>query len=183
MPTGRFGVPSAWPTAAPNARTRFASASPRWMPSAISWWVHDAARPFISPDVIHASIRVASQAGAALVAVPAADTLKRVEQVDADTPLNKKSSVISPARTVVETLSRQDVWLAQTPQTFRVPLIRAAHQRALDEAIQVTDDAALIEKFGGTVQIVPGERRNFKITTPDDLRMAEALLSAHASER
>ena len=133
--------------------------------------IHDAARPFISPDVIHASIRVASQAGAALVAVPAADTLKRV------------GSVISPARTVVETLSRQDVWLAQTPQTFRVPLIRAAHQRALDEAIQVTDDAALIEKFGGTVQIVPGERRNFKITTPDDLRMAEALLSAHASER
>ena len=145
--------------------------------------IHDAARPFISPDVIHASIRVASRAGAALVAVPAADTLKRVEQVGDETPLSKQSSVTSPVRTVVETLSRQDVWLAQTPQTFRVPLIRAAHQRALDEAIQVTDDAALIEKFGGTVQIVPGERRNFKITTPDDLRMAEALLSAHGSER
>jgi 2-C-methyl-D-erythritol 4-phosphate cytidylyltransferase len=139
--------------------------------------IHDAARPFVSPTVIHNSIRVASQAGAALVAVPAADTLKRVEKVDDDNHLIKKrASFTFPAQTVVETLPRQDVWLAQTPQTFHVELIRNAHQRALDEAIRVTDDAALIEKIGGTVQIVPGERRNFKITTPDDLRLAEALL-------
>ncbi len=123
--------------------------------------IHDAARPFISPTIIANSIRVASQAGAALVAVPAADTLKRSDS----------------NRTVVETLPRQEVWLAQTPQTFRVELIREAHQRALAKAIRVTDDAALIEKFGGRVQIVPGERRNFKITTPDDLRLAETLLS------
>lgn len=138
--------------------------------------IHDAARPFISPTVIHNSIRVASQVGAALVAVPAADTLKRVENDD-NHLIKKRASSTFPAQTVVETLPRQDIWLAQTPQTFRVELIRDAHQRALDEAIRVTDDAALIEKIGGRVQIVPGERRNFKITTPDDLRLAEALLS------
>ncbi len=132
--------------------------------------IHDAARPFISPAVIHNSIRVADQVGAALVAVPVADTLKRVEKMH------------RPDLMVVETLPRQNVWLAQTPQTFRVELIRDAHQRALAEAIHATDDAALVEKIGGTVQIVPGKRRNFKITTPDDLRLAESLLSKYDSD-
>ncbi len=122
--------------------------------------IHDAARPFITAPIVEESIRVAAQAGAALVAVPVSDTLKRADA----------------AQTVVETVSRQGLWLAQTPQTFRVDSIRAAHQRAQDEGITVTDDAALIEKMGGTVQIVPGDRRNFKLTSPEDLRMAEALL-------
>ena len=126
--------------------------------------IHDAARPFISPTVIHTSIRVADQVGAALVAEPVADTLKRAEKMNR-----------SDLR-VAETLPRQDVWLAQTPQTFRVELIRDAHQCALAEAIHATDDASLVEKTGGTVQIVPGERRNFKMTTPDDLRLATLLL-------
>ncbi len=124
--------------------------------------IHDAARPFITASIVEHSISVASQVGAALVAVPVADTLKRA---DAD-------------QTVVETVPRQGLWLAQTPQTFRVDIIRAAHQRAQDEGIAVTDDAALIEKMGGTVQIVPGDRRNFKLTSPEDLRMAEALLGS-----
>lgn len=124
--------------------------------------IHDAARPFITASIVEHSISVAAQVGAALVAVPVADTLKRV---DAD-------------QTVVETVPRHGLWLAQTPQTFRVDIIRAAHQRAQDEGIAVTDDAALIEKMGGSVQIVPGDRRNFKLTSPEDLRMAEALLGS-----
>jgi len=124
--------------------------------------IHDAARPFITAPIVEESIRIAAQVGAALVAVPVADTLKRVDAEQA----------------VVETISRQGLWLAQTPQTFRVDIIRAAHQRAQDEGIVVTDDAALIEKIGGTVQIVPGDRRNFKLTSPEDLRMAEALLDS-----
>ena len=124
--------------------------------------IHDVARPFITAPVVEESIRVAAQVGAALVAVPVADTLKRVDARQA----------------VVETVSRQGLWLAQTPQTFRVDIIRAAHQRAQDEGIAVTDDAALIEKMGGNVQIVPGDRRNFKLTSPEDLRMAEALLDS-----
>jgi 2-C-methyl-D-erythritol 4-phosphate cytidylyltransferase len=78
--------------------------------------------------------------------------------------------------TVVETLPRQQLWLAQTPQTFRVPLIREAHARALAEGVVVTDDAALLERWGKVVKIVPGSYRNFKITTPEDLQVAEALL-------
>ena len=122
--------------------------------------IHDAARPFITARLIEQSITVADQVGAALVAIPAADTLKRV-----DTTL-----------TVLETVPRQGLWLAQTPQTFRVEVIRAAHQHALTERLSVTDDASLIEQTGGTVQIVPGDRRNFKVTTPEDLQLAEALL-------
>lgn len=124
--------------------------------------IHDAARPFITAPIIEESIRVAAQVGAALVAIPAADTLKRVDV----------------KRTVIETVSRQGLWLAQTPQTFRVEIIRAAHQYAQNESIAVTDDAALIETMGGTIQIVPGDRRNFKLTSPEDLRMAEALLAS-----
>lgn len=124
--------------------------------------IHDAARPFISSPIIEESIRVASQVGAALVAIPVSDTLKRV----------------NVEQTVIETVSRQGLWLAQTPQTFRVEIIRAAHQRARNESIAVTDDATLIETMGGTIQIVPGDARNFKLTSPEDLRVAEALLAA-----
>jgi 2-C-methyl-D-erythritol 4-phosphate cytidylyltransferase len=77
---------------------------------------------------------------------------------------------------IVETVPRQSLWLAQTPQTFRVPLIRAAHTHALAEGVLATDDAALVERVGGKVQVVVGEARNFKITTLEDLRLAEALL-------
>jgi 2-C-methyl-D-erythritol 4-phosphate cytidylyltransferase len=122
--------------------------------------IHDAARPFIAPEIIDRSVAVAAECGGALVAVPARDTLKRVD----------KNGL------VVETVPRQDLWLAQTPQTFRVPLIRAAHTRALTEGVVATDDAALVEWAGGKVQVVLGDARNFKITTPEDLRLAEVML-------
>lgn len=122
--------------------------------------IHDAARPFVSAEVINRSVTVAVKTGAALVAVPVRDTLKRVDQTG----------------TVIETIPRQGLWLAQTPQTFQVSLIREAHARALAEGKRVTDDAALIEWFGGKVEVVPGDPRNFKITTPADLHLAEALL-------
>lgn len=122
--------------------------------------IHDAARPFITAAVIDGSVAAAAETGGALVAVPVRDTIK---QVGSD-------------GTVVETVSRQDLWLAQTPQTFRVPLIREAHARALTGGIRATDDATLVERMGGKVRIVLGDARNFKITTPEDLRLAEAML-------
>ena len=122
--------------------------------------IHDAARPFIAAEIIDRSVAVAAEVGAALVAIPARDTIKRVD----------------PTGTVRETVPRQHLWLAQTPQTFRVPLIRAAHARALSEGVVATDDAALVEQLGGSVRVVPGDPLNFKITTPDDLRLAEAIL-------
>lgn len=122
--------------------------------------IHDAARPFVNVETIAHSIRTAAETGAALVATPARDTLKRV----------------GPDATVSATLSRQDVWLAQTPQTFQVDLIRDAHRRAQEQGVTATDDAGLVERLGRPVRVVPGDALNFKITTPDDLVLAEALL-------
>ena len=122
--------------------------------------IHDAARPFIRAEVVERSVEIAAAYGGALVAIPARDTLKRVnhEQI------------------VIETVPRHDVWLAQTPQTFRASLIREAHIRAHAQGVTVTDDAALLEWAGGQVKIVLGDMRNFKITTPEDWQLAEALL-------
>ena len=122
--------------------------------------IHDAARPFIAVEIIDRSVAVAAEVGGALVAIPASDSIKRVD----------------PNGTVRETVPRHNLWLAQTPQTFRVPLIRASHARALSEGVTATDDAALVEQLGGQVKVVLGDPLNFKITTPDDLRLAEALL-------
>lgn len=122
--------------------------------------IHDAARPFLTRDILERSIETAALYGSALVAVPARDTIKRA----------------SEEGTVVETIPRHQLWLAQTPQTFRVPLIREAHAWAVAAGIVATDDAALLEHLGKVVKIVPGSYRNFKITTPEDLQIAEALL-------
>jgi 2-C-methyl-D-erythritol 4-phosphate cytidylyltransferase len=128
--------------------------------------IHDAARPFVSAALIHRSVTVAAEVGGALVAVPVRDTVKRVTEEG----------------TVVETVPRHDLWLAQTPQTFRVPLIRDAHAYALREGVHVTDDVTLVEQMGGKVQVVPGSIDNFKITTPEDLQLAEAILGAGTSQ-
>jgi len=122
--------------------------------------IHDAARPFITAQIIDQSIAAAAEHGGALVAIPARDTIKRVNQ----------------EQLVIGTVPRQDLWLAQTPQTFRTETIWEAHARAVALGITATDDAALLEWAGGQVKIVPGDVRNFKITTLEDLQLAEALL-------
>jgi 2-C-methyl-D-erythritol 4-phosphate cytidylyltransferase len=122
--------------------------------------IHDAARPFIAAEIVDRSVAAAVEVGGALVAIPVKDTIK---QVDED-------------NTVLATVPRQSLWLAQTPQTFRVQLIREAHARALSEGVIATDDATLLERIGAQVKVVLGDPLNFKITTPDDLHLAEALL-------
>ena len=129
--------------------------------------IHDAARPFLEPDILNASIVAAAEHGGALVAIPVRDTIKRV----------------SESGMVIETVPRQQSWLAQTPQTFRVPLIREAHIRAAAEGVTMTDDAALLERIGKTVKVIVGSLRNFKITTPDDLRLAEAILTVESRQQ
>lgn len=129
--------------------------------------IHDAARPFLDPSILEASIQCAAEHGGAVVAIPARDTIKRV----------------SDSGIVTETVPRQHLWLAQTPQTFRVPLIREAHTRAAAEGVTATDDAALFEWNGRTVKVVPGSPRNFKITTPDDFLLAEAILTLESQQR
>ncbi len=122
--------------------------------------IHDGARPFVTTEMIDKSLEMAAEAGGAIIAIPAKDTVKRV----------------SLAGIIVETLSRQDLWLAQTPQTFRVSLIREAHAWASASGVLATDDAALVEKMGEAVKIVRGDSRNVKITTPEDLLLAETII-------
>ena len=124
--------------------------------------IHDAARPFISAAAIQRSIDTATEGGSAIVATPVRDTIKRADA----------------QRTIRETVSRQDLWLAQTPQTFRVEVIRAAHRWAQQQGLTGTDDATLVEQMGQPVRLIPGDALNFKITTPDDLALARAVLQA-----
>ena len=120
--------------------------------------VHDAARPFVSRDVISRAIAGAARYGAAIAAVPAVDTIKRVATTP-DDPV------------IVETIPRETVYLAQTPQAFRVGVLREAIAvgRAGTDA---TDEAALAEHAGYQVHVVEGERANVKITTTADLEAA-----------
>lgn len=119
--------------------------------------IHDCARAMVTPELIGRVVADALQHGAAIAAVPMADTLKR------------------GALGVVETtVPRQGLWCAQTPQAFRREWIEAAHAAAAHHA---TDDAALVEALGHRVHLTPGDPLNFKVTTPHDLELAEAWLT------
>lgn len=123
--------------------------------------IHDAVRPFLQVSELVACIETAGKTGACILALQAFDTLK---QADSDGRISA-------------TLDRESIWLAQTPQVFRYGTIRAAHARAKQAGINVTDDAALLEMDGQPVSIVPGSRLNIKITTPEDLALATAILT------
>ncbi len=118
--------------------------------------IHDAARPLVSAGTISRTIAAALEHGAAVAAMRATDTVKRADA----------------SAMVVETVPREQVYLAQTPQAFRVAVLRDA--LALD--VDATDEAALAERAGHAVQLVEGDSRNMKITTPDDLIVAERWL-------
>jgi len=121
--------------------------------------IHDGVRPFVTPERIAAVVEAAAQHGAAVLAVPAKDTVKLGD----------------PAGLVAETLPRDRLWLVQTPQAFRREIILAAHERARAEGFTGTDDASLVERLGGRVALVPGDYANIKITTPEDLAFARVL--------
>lgn len=123
--------------------------------------IHDAARPFVSPRVIDACIDAVRRYGAAVVARPLVDTLKRAT-ADGD---------------IAATVDRRALWGAQTPQGFRVDLLHATYARAIDEDWPATDDAAIVERAGHRVHLVEGEAMNFKITQPEDLALAARLLT------
>lgn len=127
--------------------------------------VHDGVRPLVSVDLLGAVLTAANEHGAALAAIPAGDTVKRAK-----------------GKVVVETLERETIWLAQTPQAFQVSLLRSAYEKASRDKIMVTDDAALVESLGVSVHLVPGSPENIKVTTPADLVMAEAILARREQE-
>lgn len=123
--------------------------------------VHDAARPFVSGGVIDAVIRHARAGEGAIAAVPLGDTLKEADAAD-------------PTR-VARTLPRERLWRAQTPQGFPRELLARAHRAARESGLRATDDAVLVEACGGTVRLVPGGPENLKITTAEDLALAELI--------
>jgi len=108
-----------------------------------------------------AVVAAARRHGGAILGIPCQDTLKRV---------NSKGEVVA-------TVDRQKLWQVQTPQAFRAALLWRAYQEAMERGFYATDEAALVEALGETVVVVPGTPLNLKITTPDDLKMAEAILS------
>jgi len=122
--------------------------------------VHDAARPCLANAWVDKIFQAAERTGAALFAIPVAGTLKRVE---AD-------------KTIAETVSRRDLWEAQTPQVFRREWLLEAYAKR--EGFQATDDAQLVERLGHPVSVVPGSPINLKIATKEDLRLAEQAMKA-----
>ncbi len=126
---------------------------------ATSWvMIHDGARPLVTPDILEAGLRAAQECQAAIAAVPVKDTIKQVRE-----------------GWIRSTLDRSQLWAVQTPQVFSFPLIHDAHHSTQAQK-EVTDDAALLEQLGARVAIFPGSYSNIKITTQEDLLIAEALI-------
>jgi 2-C-methyl-D-erythritol 4-phosphate cytidylyltransferase len=123
--------------------------------------VHDGVRPFINDEIIFGCLAAAADCGAAVSAVPVKETIK----------VAKEDLFID------HTPERDRLWRVQTPQVFRKSLIVEAHKKAIQDRITAPDDAALVEKLGSPVKLVMGSYKNVKLTTPEDLRIAETLLN------
>jgi 2-C-methyl-D-erythritol 4-phosphate cytidylyltransferase len=128
--------------------------------------VHDGARPLVTLDDVRAGMREVRVGRAALLAAPVVDTVKAVDPQSLQ---------------VLETLDRSRLWAAQTPQFARTAELRAAHEAARRDGIEATDDAALLERAGVAVVIVPSTSENFKVTLPADVARARAILSGHVT--
>jgi 2-C-methyl-D-erythritol 4-phosphate cytidylyltransferase len=144
--------------------------------------IHDAVRMFVSEPILAESIRSARKYGASVTAVPVKDTIKKVTTHPAESQEHDEFAC-DDGLFVLETLNRQELWQIQTPQTFQYDLIFAIHQKAREIGFYGTDDAMLVEHFGHPVKIVSGSYRNIKITTPDDLLIAEAFVRDETSRK
>lgn len=122
--------------------------------------IHDAARPLVESTLFDTCARAARTFGAAIAAIPVTDTLK-----------------FAADNVIDQTVSRNGLWAAQTPQGFRLDAIRAAIEHGRTSSLEFTDDASMVEATGGAVQIVPGSRCNLKVTYPEDLELVDILLA------
>lgn len=127
--------------------------------------IHDAARPFVSVDLVYELMRQVERLDAVIPAVPVKDTIKMVDD----------------KREVISTPPRESLWAVQTPQAFRHSAILAAHLRAQDERFLGTDDAMLMEWLGEKVTVIEGEYTNIKLTTPEDLQVGRNILEGRNS--
>lgn len=129
--------------------------------------IHDGARPFVTSEMVKKSVHIAAQMGACACAVPAKDTVKEVDENGV----------------VTRTLNRATLWMMQTPQTFRKEIILKAHQQAQMDRFCGTDDAMLVERIGVPMKVIMGSYENIKITTPEDILAAEAILDKHENTK
>lgn len=129
--------------------------------------IHDGARCLITPSEIESVCRAAKKVGAASAATRATDSVKLT---------NGKNQMIS------DSTDRDRVWLAQTPQVFRTDLYELALKKAKDDGLTVTDDNSLLENLGVSIKLVECGRHNIKITTPEDISLAEAIISTRGKE-
>ena len=130
------------------------------VPSEAQWvLVHDGARPLVTPRIVEETVRAARGCGAATAAIPVVPTIKEGSR-----------------GWVVKTLERDRLWAIQTPQVFRRELLEKAHRFSRARGVRGTDDAALVEALGQRVRLAMGSSRNIKVTTPEDLVIAEAFL-------
>jgi 2-C-methyl-D-erythritol 4-phosphate cytidylyltransferase len=125
--------------------------------------VHDGARPLVTTGLIERAFEAARESGAAVPALPIAETIKEA----------------GAGNIVLRTLDRSRLWTAQTPQVFRYALLMRAHREVTED---VTDDAAMLEAIGAGVHLFEGSRLNIKVTTPEDLALAEVLVSSKAAQ-
>lgn len=159
----RLGARVAAVVAGGDQRRQSVAAGLAALPEAAWIVVHDGARPFVSEALIARVLDAAVRTGAATVGLPLTDTVKEVA-----------------GDRVRRTVDRTSLWTVQTPQAFRADLLREAHRRVPTDA-PVTDDAGLVERIGGEVAVVPGDPRNLKVTTADDLERARDQLVAEAA--
>ncbi len=129
--------------------------------------VHDGVRPFVTVEIIETVIREASRCGAAVAALPSKDTIKKS----------------SPARFIENTVPRDSLWFAQTPQAFSHDILRNAYVKASEDGFTGTDESLLVERTGVEVKLVEGSPYNMKITTPEDLRIGELLVKEGIHEK
>jgi 2-C-methyl-D-erythritol 4-phosphate cytidylyltransferase len=127
--------------------------------------IHDAARPLITKEIISRAVIETKISKAVVVGVPSKDTIKTV----------------SRENIVMETLDRDSIWLVQTPQAFQFPVIKQAYDRAQKIKYKATDDSKLVERLGISVKMISGSYENIKITTKEDLAIAEAILRERRS--
>ncbi len=129
--------------------------------------IHDGVRPFVTKEMIEDTIRAAIRYGGAILAMPVKDTIKMVHSDG----------------TVLKTLDRESLYQAQTPQAFQVALIKEAYHKAMKEGFVGTDDASLVERLGKRIHILPGSYTNIKITTLEDLMLANIILKMRAKTK
>jgi 2-C-methyl-D-erythritol 4-phosphate cytidylyltransferase len=122
--------------------------------------IHDGVRPFVTNEMIRESVERAKKGESVVVGVPIKDTIKEVDD----------------KKIVRNTLERSRLWAVQTPQTFSVKVLKRAYEESYKHKISATDDATLVERMGGTVHVIMGSYDNIKITTPEDLILAEEIL-------